>query len=295
MESVVGVLCTRVRLEEKRLISALGTLGVDVKPLPPSDAPLPIQPLAAMAVSGDFTGSGIAVVIDRLQDRTTAAVWLPYWKRAGCTLVDAGAGATSDRLAIARLLADAGLPRPEAALVISEMSGLNAIDLFEGSGTLFPLETAKAELPLADREIAEAVFEHREVLGDAPQSIALLQQGLAREGNRLEVIVVGGSAVATCGNLPGSHGEACALAEAVALLLSAQLVGVTITDEGGKLVIWDVHPVPDFRNCQPIGDSSVEDALASLTQSLLGLTGHSHVPIAALIREEAASHVVLSA
>lgn len=295
VDSVVGVLCTRVRLEEKRLISALGLLGVDVKPLPPSDAPLPIQPLTTMAVSGDFTGSGIAVVVDRLQNRTTAAVWLPYWQRAGCAVIGAGVAATLDRLAIARLLAEAGFPRPETALVISETSGLNAIDLFEGTGTLLPLETGKPELPLADREIAEAVLEHREVLGDAPQAIALLQQGLAAAGNRLELIVAGGKTIAVCGEIAAELTEASMLAERVANLLDARLIGVTLTVIDGRLVIWDITPVPEFRSCQPVGDITVEQAIAAMALDLTRDADATHMPIAALIHEEVGGHVVLSA
>ena len=122
MASVAGVLCTRVRMEEKRLIAALGSLGVDVRPLPPSDAPLPIQPLSAQTGGAEADGDRVAVVIDRLQERTTASVWLPYWRQPGREMIDAGVAATLDRLSIARLLAEAGLPRPETALVISEAS-----------------------------------------------------------------------------------------------------------------------------------------------------------------------------
>jgi hypothetical protein len=297
--SVVGVLCTRVRLEEKRMISALGSLGVDVKPFPPSDAPLPIQPLSAQAAGGEVAGECIRVVIDRLRERMTAAVWLPYWRQPGRELIDGGVAATLDRLSIARILAEAGLPRPETALVISESSGLNAIDLFEGVGTLLPLRTGARELPLLDRESAEAVLEHRGVLGDAPDAISLMQQGVATATNRVMVTTVDGVAVATSGDCGSraSKAQVAQLAEATARLLGARLLGVVIADIDDRLVVWDVDPLPEFRDADAIGDESVEGALANLVVRLLSGTPSvipaEHGPIH--VREESNDHVFLSA
>jgi [lysine-biosynthesis-protein LysW]--L-2-aminoadipate ligase len=285
-------------MEEKRMISALSSLGVDVKPFPPSDAPLPIQPLSAQTVSGEAADECIRVVIDRLQERMTAAVWLPYWRQAGRELIDGGVAATLDRLAIARLLAEAGLPRPETALVISESSGLNAIDLFEGVGTLLPLRTGTKELALRDRESAEAVLEHRNVLGDAPDAISLMQQGVATAANRLLITTVDGEAVAATGaGVAMSATQAAHLAEATARLLGARLLGVVIAEIDGRLVVWDVDPVPEFRDAQPLGGQSVEAALARLVVRLIGgdrttlSAEHNRIQVG----EEAHDHVFLSA
>jgi [lysine-biosynthesis-protein LysW]--L-2-aminoadipate ligase len=295
--SVAGVLCTRVRMEEKRLFAALGLLGVSVKPLPPSDAPLPIQPLTAQAGGGEADGERIAVVIDRLQERSTASVVLPYWRQPGREMIDAGVAATLDRLSIARLLAEAGLPRPETAVVISEASGLTVIDLFEGVGTLLPLQPGAKELPLLDRESAEAVLEHRTILGEAPDAISLMQQGVATAGKRTEVVVVDGVAVAAVGATTSqpSLNRVCALAAETARLMGARLIGVVIAEIDGRLVVWDVDPVPEFRLARPIASTSVEDALAVLTARLLNPSrSDSEVPRAEF-REEAGDHVFLSA
>jgi [lysine-biosynthesis-protein LysW]---L-2-aminoadipate ligase len=293
--TVAGVLCTRVRMEEKRMIAALTKVGVVVKPLPPTDSPLPIQPLSASAVSGEGAGETVHVVIDRLQERLTAAVWLPYWRQPGREVIDAGVAATLDRLAIARILAEAGLPRPETALVVSESSGLNAIELFEGTGTLLPLQAGTRELPLLDRESAEAVLEHREVLGEKPDAISLMQQGVATKDSRLTMIVIDGVAVAASGNLNRDwplH-RATALGEEVARVLGARLIGVSVAEIDGRLVIWDVLPTPEFREAAPLGDVTVEEAICALVQRLT-----SPVPAEQPVhvyREETGDHVVLSA
>ena len=291
------MLCTRVRLEEKRMIAALGSLGVEVKPFPPSDAPLPIQPLSAAAGSGDIAAECVRVVIDRLQERTAASVWLPYWQQSGREMIDGGLAAMHDRLSIARMLADAGLPRPETTLAISEASGLNAVDLFDGVATLLPLQSGTRELPLHDRESAEAILEHRSVLGEAPDSLSLIQQGVAANGNRVTVITVDGIAIAAEGvvadGFPITH---CArLAEATSRLLGARLLGISIAQIENRLVVWDVDPVPAFRAAQPIEAATVEDALANLVATLIASVEPALVMEHLTVGEEAGDHVVLSA
>lgn len=298
MTTVAGVLCTRVRMEEKRLIAALAKVGVDLKPLPPTDAPLPIQPLSATAASGDVTSETVNVVIDRLQERLAAAVWLPYWRLPGREMIDAGVAATLDRLAIARLLAEAGLPRPETALVISESSGLNAIELFEGTGTLLPLQAGTKELPLLDRESAEAVLEHRQVLGESVDGISLMQQGVATRDARLNVIIVDGVATAADGNLNRDWPVArvTAMAEETARVLGARLVGISVAEIDGRLVIWDVLPTPEFRDAKPLDDVTVEDAVCALVSRLTAALPVGHAGTAAHVyREELGDHGVLSA
>jgi [lysine-biosynthesis-protein LysW]--L-2-aminoadipate ligase len=285
-------------MEEKRLIAALAKAGVDVKPLPPTDAPLPIQPLSATAASGDVTGEIVNVVIDRLLERLTAAVWLPYWRQPGREMIDAGVAATLDRLAIARLLAEAGLPRPETALVISESSGLNAIELFEGTGTLLPLQAGTRELSLLDRESAEAVLEHRQVLGEKPDAISLMQQGVASGDARLNVIVVDGVAIAADGNLERDWplARVSALAEETARVLGARLVGISVAEIDGRLVIWDVLPTPEFRDARPLDEVTVEEAVCALVTRLTESVPEAHAASPAHIhREEADDHVILSA
>jgi [lysine-biosynthesis-protein LysW]--L-2-aminoadipate ligase len=278
------------------MIAALGLLGVEVKPFPPSDAPLPIQPLSAQAGSGDITAECVQVVIDRLQMRATASVWLPYWRHSGREMIDGGIAATQDRLAVARMRAEAGLPRPETAVVISEACGLNAVALFDGTATLLPLQTGARELPLHDRESAEAILEHRSVLGEAPDALSLIQQGVATSGNRVTVTTVDGKAIAASGSLACDRSlvQSAQLAEATANVLGARLLGVSIAEIEGRLVVWDVEPVPEFRDAAPLNGMTVESALATLVALLLEIPILAEMPVVRFA-EEADDHVFLAA
>jgi len=87
------------------------------------------------------------------------------------------------------------------------------------------------------------------------------------------------------------------LAEAAARLLGARLLGVSVAEIDGRLVVWDVDPVPGFRAAQPIQTVTVEAALASLTESLLNATSLAALADhhALTFGEGAGDHVVLSA
>jgi hypothetical protein len=293
----VSVLCARVRVEEKRLIAALEQIGVEGRMLPPMDSPLPLGPCSVETECGALGQHRL--VIDRLIDRSAAAVLVPLWRAFGSTIVGSGAATTLDRLAIARLLSNAGLPRPETALVLSEVAGLEALERFGGQATLLPLRAGSRELPLHDRQIAEAVLEHREVLGETGDSIALMQRGVVSIANRAEVVVVDGRAVAMNGaHADGLVDEALRLAEVTARLLEATLVSVTIALTGDRLVIWDIDSVPQFRETIAIGDLTVAEAVAALVPRLAGMaemTGAGLAPNPALLLAEAGEHVALSA
>jgi [lysine-biosynthesis-protein LysW]--L-2-aminoadipate ligase len=295
LKSEVSVLCTRVRMEEKRLIAALATAGVVAQPLPPSDTPLPIEPLAIDVASG-APSDYARVLIDRHADRTSAAYLAPYWRATSRAVVDGGQAASLDRLALARLLAESGLPRPQSALVLSESSGLQAMATFENCATLLPLAPGSPELPLPDREIAEAVLEHREILGHATDAVSVVQEGIAREGNRIVVTVVDGTAIATAGVCAEcERAQSLDLAARTATFLGARLLGVTIAAINGRLVVWDVNPVPEYRNATPIGDVSVEDAIVALVHRIDSLATMTMPTLAHLHNPGATGNVSLSA
>jgi hypothetical protein len=284
-------------LEEKRLIAALIEIGLAGLPLPPTDSPLPIQPLSGNPVGGKRSLSTAHVVIDRLMDRTTAAVLAPYWRSSGWQMIDGGAAASLDRLAVSRLLVEAGIPRPETALVLSETSGLEALESFGGVGTLLPLRPGTEELPLLDREIAEAVLEHRQVLGQGPDAISLMQQGVGSADNRSVVTVVDGVAIATAGSITGADVRRVGcLAEETARILGATLLGVTVVGIEGRPVVWDVAAAPQFRMAKPQGELTVEAAVANLVSRMMdGVTSGVNAGQAAMFSAEVTQDVVLSA
>ena len=93
-----------------------------------------------------------------------------------------GIAATGDRLDVASALAAHGLPRPLTALCTSEDAGIEAVAAMGLPATLLPLDLKSTPIALLDRDAAEAVLEHRAVLGGVEGSLALIQAGSPSTG-----------------------------------------------------------------------------------------------------------------
>jgi glutamate---[amino group carrier protein] ligase len=269
VKATVGVLCTRVRVEEKQVLKTLADAGVPALPLAPTSSPLPICPVPpkpSFAAAKD--GVAAEVLIDRCQNRAVAAVMLPIWRANGVPTIDAGLAATADRLAVAMTLAAAGIPRPLTDLVCAEDAALIALDRAGYPATFLPLSPSAKEIVLFDEDTAEAVFEHRDVLGHKSDVIGLLQTGIALSTDRVTVIVVDGSAVAVNSHDHDVPKSAYGLAELTAKAFGASLIGVEVAHMAAGPVVWSLNPVPDFRDAISLGDTTVAEAIAKLAIEL---------------------------
>ena len=284
----VAVLCTRVRVEEKQLLAAFVSASVPAEHVSPEPEtfPMPRASLAStpFAVSSQpVTNARFGVVVDRMQNRTIGSALVRNYRVRGTSLIDSGIAATGNRLEVMHTLAEAGLPLPPALLALSESAGLAAVEQFGYPATIFPMQIGLSSIALHDREIAEAILEHRDTLGGSAESVLIVQHGTHDEDDLIKAIVVDGVVVAyegTCHHPNGFSG--CEqLAVAAAKALGASFVGVTLAHTSSGLVIWDVRPTPDFRHSIPTGSGSVADAVLALAQRHLSpgavseLIGHS--------------------
>jgi glutathione synthase/RimK-type ligase-like ATP-grasp enzyme len=294
MDSAIGVLCARVKVEEKWLIEMLAGAGIPARPFPPTAAPLPIGPVPtgplATSVAGGVAAEVSGVAIDRLADRVVAGALLPTLRATGVRVFDAGHAATGNRLTVASILAAAGIPRPATMLACSEESGLAAVRELGCPVTLMPLDGGIDEIALADRDIAEAVLEHREVLGSSVAAVALVQAGVRAALPVTEVLVVGGRAIAD-----GASLEALELARATATVLNASILGVTIAVTAGGPVVWDVQATPRFRDLLATEQDAIASAFVALIQGSSQPRTTGTLLWNAELRGEVTGDVVLSA
>lgn len=282
--AAIGVVCARVRVEEKQLIAALTDDGAVAMPVPPAPRPLPpspTPPTAASGIAADYDASSltgdedalVALLIDRCQNRAIAEAMRPIWRARGVPVLDAGLAAVGTRLQVVQALAAAGLPRPATLLACSEETALAALERLGYPATLLPLTPGSATAPLYDRDTAEAVVEHRVVLGDAHEAISLFQAGVPGEAQRLTVHVVDGQAIAVDEGGGEVRTDVLALAERGALALDAAVIAVEIVTTPVGPVLWDVHPIAEFRRARSLGEMSLAEAIARLALRRTG--GHA--------------------
>jgi len=269
--TAIGVLCARVRVEEKQIIAAIGQAGLLAVPVPPAGAPVPPGPASPEfallgevldATTGETITHLVNVLIDRASNRAVAAATLPLVRLNGVQTIDAGVAATGARLHVVSALANAGVPRPTSLVGFSEASSAVAAARIGYPLTLLGLMPGSSTTHLHDADTADAVIEHRVVLGEDNEAIVLLQAGAPKATERFLVHVVDGHAIAIEGtdlSADGLH-----LSEVAARAIGATLVAIELAETDEGLVVWDVHPVSDFRRARLLGDQTIAGAIAEM-------------------------------
>ena len=266
--ATVGVLCARGRVEEKALMAALAEAGIVSALFPPADEPLPVGPSPIAPCGDPFPVPQI--VIDRHPNRQIARAVLSACRALGVPALSAGLAATGDRLDVASALERAGLPRPRTALCTSEDAALQAVRALGLPATLLPLDLQSTGITLLDEDAAEAILEHRAVLGGTGQSLNLVQAGAPQAAELVSVMVIDGVAwTAQNGHEAAASSAVRRLAEETALALGADLIAVTLFVRGDDVLIWDVTPVPEFRHAVPLFGPDVAHLIAQAVERRL--------------------------
>lgn len=289
MTETVGVLCARTRVEEKQLIAAFAGLGREAFPVSPVAAPAPLGPQPVRPLA-ETSASGVVaeVLIDRMQDRQLGAMIWRAKRATGARILGAGIAATEDRHTVALTLARAGIARPATYAVFDEATSLDAIAAAGYPSTFLALTPKSADLTIFDRDTAEAVMEHREMLRDKHDAMGLVQAGI--RGVSATLIVAGGKVVGVDGDQSLANRAAFDLAVAAAVALYADLIGVVISATANGYVVWDIDPVPDFRTAVATGSADVATAIAT---SIAAKAGSAPLP-SMLITAWEANHDVLA-
>lgn len=241
----IGVLLSRVRVEERWLFEALEKRGLPYDRLDDRDlvfdlrCPDPWRQYGVVLERSISFGRGLAAL------RILNAWGIPTVNTAQV------AETCGDKLATSAALQAGGVPQPRVRVAFTVESALAAIEEMGYPVVLKPVVGSWGRLvtKLNDRDAAEAVLEHREVLGSYYHQIYYLQEYISKPGRDIRAYVVGGRTVAasyrsskhwitnTARGGAGSNCPVTAELEAVCLA-AARAVG------GGVLAV-DVLEDPD--------------------------------------------------
>ena len=255
----VGVLCSRVRVEEKLIFKALRDRGVDGERIDTNAITL-----------GLLEGiKGYDVVIVRCLSHSRALYASKLLGDNGqCTVNTYEVIATSgDKLVTSLALAKRGVPTPHTKVAFTAQSALETIEQMGYPVVLKPLNGSWGRLlaKINDRDAAETILEHKHTLGGYRHSIFYVQEYVDKPGRDIRSFVVGGEAIAAiyrhaphwitntarggeataCSITPEIEYLSCAAAEAV----GGGVVAIDILETlDGRLLVSEVNHTPEFRN-----------------------------------------------
>ena len=191
----VGILYSRVRAEEKLLFEAFDKRGVDLELV---DDNTLIFDITAEAHTRRF--QGFDVVVERCISHGRALYSLRILNDQGIKTVNTALVADNcgNKLQTTSALTAAGVPQPRCLVAYTPESALQAIEELGYPVVLKPAVGSWGRLlsKINDREAAEAILEHKEVLGSYHHSIFYIQEYVHKPLRDIRAFVVGGETIA---------------------------------------------------------------------------------------------------
>jgi [lysine-biosynthesis-protein LysW]--L-2-aminoadipate ligase len=186
----VGVLCSRVRVEEKLLFQELEKRHVDFDTIDDRQIILDIQKNG---------WDRYDVILERCINHARALYALRIFNDWGLTTVNTYqvADTCGNKLLTTSALVRAGIPTPRTRVAFTPESALRAIEEMGYPVVLKPGVGSWGRLlsKVNDREAAEAILEHKQVLGSYHHSIYYIQEYIEKPGRDIRAFVVGDEAI----------------------------------------------------------------------------------------------------
>ena len=265
----IGVVCSRVRVEEKMLFAALRERGVDYDRVDPRRL--------AFQLGGAGLEKYDAVLVRCLSH--SRAYYLTRWLEGlGVPTVSPHrtVATCGDKLLTSAALQEAGLPIPRTAVAFTSEAALEVIERMGYPVVLKPLFGSWGRLlaRVNDRDAAEAILEHKTTLGGYIHSVFYIQEYVDKPGRDIRALVVGDEVVYAIyrrsahwitNTARGGEPLPCPLTpEIVALSLAAAeavgggIVAVDLLETAdGRLLVNEVNHTPEFHGAMQATDADI--------------------------------------
>jgi [lysine-biosynthesis-protein LysW]--L-2-aminoadipate ligase len=256
----IAFLCSRIRAEEKLLLTELERRGLTYTRIDDREQIFDLH-------RHDYP---FDVVLERCIQHSRAIHMLKIFNDAGIPSVNFyEVGATcGDKFLTTQALSRAGVPTPRSLLAFTPESAIAAVEQLGYPVVFKPVVGSWGRMvsKVNDREAAEAIIEHRDVLGNYQHAIYYIQEYIdKREGRDIRSFVVGDECIAAIyrtsehwitNTARGGRTTNCPITPELAdLSVQASRAvggGVLAVDlletQDGRLLVNEVNYTMEFRN-----------------------------------------------
>jgi [lysine-biosynthesis-protein LysW]---L-2-aminoadipate ligase len=255
----VGVLLSRVRAEEKLLLQELASRGVTTKTIDDRVLVLPTESKPDL---------GVDVVLERCIQHGTALYALSVldaWCIPTVNTYETAEICGNKLLTTMRLVRNK-VPAPATRVAFTPESALEAVEQIGYPAVMKPLIGSWGRLvsKVNDRESAEAIVEHKDVLGNYLHSIYYVQEYVAKPGRDIRAFVVGDETICAIyrysehwitNTARGGRAENCPvtpelndLCVRAAKAVGGGVVAIDVLERDGELLVNEVNYTMEFRN-----------------------------------------------
>src|SRR2546429_1998666 len=188
----VGVLCSRIRIEEKLLFEALTARGVEYEKLDDRTLIFNLHDPKAY--------QQYDVILERSINHSRALYALQILNDWGIKTINTAhvARICGDKFLTSQALIKHHVPVPRNMMAFTPESALEAIETLGYPIVLKPCVGSWGRLvaKINDRQAAEAILEHKQILGSYHHSIYYIQEYIQKPGRDIRSFVVGDETIA---------------------------------------------------------------------------------------------------
>ena len=270
----VGILCSRVRIEEKLLFAAFRSLGVE---------PVQLDEREISARVGAFHAD-VDILLERSVSTSAGLVALQLFETVGTPTINSYAAARicADKIRTSLTLAANDIPQPITQIALSRQAALEAIEAIGYPVVLKPPVGSWGRLlaRVHDRDAAEAILEHKEVLGGVGHNIHYIQEYIEKPQRDIRAFVVGGTTICAIyrsaphwitNTARGGQASNCPVTDDLASICerTAQAVGGDVIaidlleDPNRGLLVCEVNHTMEFRNSIDVTGVDIPQHIAS--------------------------------
>ena len=257
----VGVLCSRVRVEEKLLFEAMRDKGVAYDKIDDREVIFQLNDKGASAFDYD-------IILERSVNHSRALYALQIFNDWGVKTVNTAdvARICGDKFITSQALLKHGIATPRTALAFTPESALHAIEEMGYPVVLKPCIGSWGRLisKINDRQAAEAILEHKQILGSYHHSIYYIQEYVDKPGRDIRSFVVGDETIAAIyrtsdhwitNTATGGKASNCpitpeidALSQAAAQSVGGGVVAIDLMESAQGMMVIEVNYTMEFRN-----------------------------------------------
>lgn len=180
----LGVLFSRIRVEEKMLIEEAQRRGIEI-----------VKVDSRKLIFNLDSKFDFDLLLERDVSHSRALYALNLFEGSGVKTINTYdvARICGDKVATSKTLRDGGVPTPDVKVAFTKESALEAIEELGYPVVLKPVTGSWGRLlaKINDRDAAEAILEHKENLGSYYHSIFYLQKYIDKPGRDIRAFVVG--------------------------------------------------------------------------------------------------------
>jgi Lysine biosynthesis enzyme LysX len=285
----IGVLYSRVRVEEKWIFGAMEKRGIDYDRLDDREVSFDLEHPDPWLSYDAVLERSISYNSGLYSLRMLNSFGIPTVNKASVAEV------CGDKLVTSALLAKAGVPQPHVVTAFTPEAALEAIEAFGYPVVLKPVVGSWGRLlaKVNDRDAAEAILEHKATLGSVQHSVFYIQEYIHKPGRDIRAIVVGQRVLTAIyrksehwitNTARGGEGEPCPITpEIEALCLQAtQAVGggvlaVDLVEHPQKgMLVNEINHTMEFHTAQPVSNVDIANEIVNYTVEVATKGQDSH-------------------